>query len=335
MRDSYSYYVEKLTGEYKALFLDVETYGMALAMDELLFEEKMSELFDIFMSAQEEERELHSVIGEDVGAFCDNFFSEIPRSSVVREFFYSLKDVVYWVLTMDLIQFMFTDSGESLLSEIGSYVSIFFLSYVLSKVLGLGGCRVLYKKTMDYKKRRRIIRGVHWGCGISIFLLVMIFFKGIYISTEIEMALLTAYLILYHLVNYKRLKKAKETQGQISFFDLGASEMPKEMSKRYEKENQRRIKKGKEPYTWKEFVEKEEKETKKMPMIGRFYLALPVIILAFFLLIGEYDTRWDMLLFSMIVLSVEYVLMFVFYKANKSNYKARLKWEEEERSRMK
>lgn len=331
MRDSYSNYIEKLTGEYKAVFSDIEIYGLTMNMDRLFFEEKMSELLDIFMSAQEEKREIKSVIGEDVAVFCQNFFDEIPKTSAVREFFDSMKAMAWWVLAID---FVYVLSGANEESEISSYIAVFLLSYILSSLAGIGFRKLFAKDSRDYKKRRVLLIGMGLGIGVLLILFSRHFVGEIYIPITVEIGVLVGYLIVYYLVNHKRLKEAKETQGEVSFSELTAIEMSKEMRKRFEKQNQKRIKKGKVPYTWEEFVEKEEKATEKLPMEGRFYLVLPVILLAVSLLIGEYDTTKDMLIYSVLLLTIEYVLMGIFYKVNKSNYKARRKWGEAEKREM-
>ena len=56
MKDSYCYYTDKLEGKYKSTFCDIETYGWTVDMDSILYEEKMSELLDVFISAQEEKK---------------------------------------------------------------------------------------------------------------------------------------------------------------------------------------------------------------------------------------------------------------------------------------
>lgn len=59
----------------------------------------MNELLDLFITAQEKNKEISQIIGNDIKSFCDNFFAEVPKISKIREFLDSLKQLA-WVLVL-------------------------------------------------------------------------------------------------------------------------------------------------------------------------------------------------------------------------------------------
>lgn len=337
MKDSYNNYTNKLTGEYKSVFSDIETFGWTVDIDNILFEEKMSELLDVFISAQEENKGVDSIIGEDVNTFCNNFFDEIPKISMVREFFDSIKRLAWWILVIDVIDIlMCIESEEKSVSDISSLLFLFFGSYVLSRLLAMGVRKLLYRKgKMNYRKRRAIVIVTEM---VLIVLLMIIALKYIddllIIPSTVEVPVLTVYLIIYYLVNHKRLKADKEERKKIGFFEIVADDFSLGMQKKFEKKNAKLIKKGKIPYTWQEFVEKESKDTENIPKIARFYLVCPIIItvamLGIMIPTNGFESATDIFSFVEIMLIVEYAIMILFYKVEMNLYKTRARWGEEQ-----
>lgn len=337
MKDSYNNYVNKLSGEYKSVFSDIETFGWTVDIDSILFEEKMSELLDVFISAQEENREVGSIIGDDVNTFCRNFFDEIPKISRVREFFDSIKRVAWCILVFDIIDILVCmGSEEESVSDISSLLFLFFGAYVLSRLLEMGVRKSIYKKDkMNYKKRRTIVVGVDIVLMVLLLFIASKFMEGLLnISSIVEVSVLAVYLIIYYLVNHKRLKADKKVRPEVSFSDRIANELAPAMQKKFDKKNAKLMKKGKTPYTWQEFVENENRETNKLPKVAKFYLVLPIIIILIMLVImistGCFESTIDIFTFVGIVLIVEYLIMFFFYKVEMNSYKARVKWGEEQ-----
>lgn len=337
MKDSYVNYMNKLTGEYKSVFSDIETFGWTVDIDDILFDEKMSELLDVFISAQEENRDVKIIIGDDVNTFCSNFFDEIPKISMVREFFDSIKRVAWWILIIDIIDILVCIGSEKeAVSDVSSLLFLFFGAYVLSRLLNMGVRRLLYKKgKMNYKKRRTILV----VADIVVIVLLMItaskFIDGLFsIPSIVEVLILAAYLIIYYLVNHKRLKADKNVRSKVSFSDRIADELTPTMQKKFEKKNAKLIKKGKTPYTWQKFVENENRATSKLQMIAKLYLIFPivitVIIVGIMIPADNFESTTDIFSFIGIMLIVEYAIMLFFYKVDMNIYKARVKWGDEQ-----
>lgn len=335
MKDSYSNYMDKLTGEYKSVFLDIETFGWTVNIDSIFFEEKMNELLDVFISAQEENRDVESIIGEDVNTFCSNFFDEIPKISMAREFFDSIKQAAWGILVIDIIDILVCmRSEEKSISDISSLLFMFFGVYVLSRLLEIGVRKLLYRKVkLNYKKRRTIVMVADIVLIVLLMAIALKYLTGLLnIPSIVEVLVLAVYLIIYYLVNYKRLRVEKEVKSKVSFSDRMANELAPTMQKKFEKKNAKLIKKGKAPYSWQEFVENENRETNKLPKTAKFYFAVPIIIVVIMLGImiptDGFESTTDIFSFVGIMLILEYVIVFFFYKVEMSFYKIRVKWGE-------
>lgn len=241
MRDSYNNYTNRLKGEYKSTFSDIETFGWTVDIDNILFEEKMGELLDVFISAQNEEKDIESIIGNDVNIFCNNFFDEIPKISMVREFFDSIKRVAWCILVIDIIDILVCiGSEEAAVSDIGSLFFIFFGSYVLSRLLEMGVRKLLYRKVrMNYRKRRIIVVVTNIILIVLLIIVALKFLDGLLsIPSIVEVLVLSVYLIIYYWVNRNRLKEDREERSKVSFFDRIADELAIEMQKNMRKRMQ-------------------------------------------------------------------------------------------------
>lgn len=340
MKDSYSNYMNQLKGEYKTVFTDIETYGWTVEIDSILFEEKMSELLDVFISAQEGERGIETIIGDDVNTFCQNFFAEIPRISMVREFFDSIKRMAWFLLVIDIIDILMNlGNEEEAVSDLSSIIFLFFSSYVLSRILEMVGRKLLYKKVrMNAKARRILLVSMELVLIVVLVAVSMNFTDGLLnIPSTVEAAVLAIYLVIYYIANHRRLREDKEVRTKGTFYEEVADEMERPMQKKFDKKNARNLKKGEAPFTWEEFVEKENKETEKSYRFTRVYLfVLPLVILvaflAFLIPTGNFESLEDGLFFSGVVLVVEYILMYLIYLMNRSVYRARRRWGENQLS---
>lgn len=186
---------------------------------------------------------------------------------------------------------------------------------------------------MNYKKRRTIVMVADIVLIVLLMAIALKYLTGLLnIPSIVEVLVLAVYLIIYYLVNYKRLRVEKEVKSKVSFSDRMANELAPTMQKKFEKKNAKLIKKGKAPYSWQEFVENENRETNKLPKTAKFYFAVPIIIVVIMLGImiptDGFESTTDIFSFVGIMLILEYVIVFFFYKVEMSFYKIRMKWGE-------
>ena len=90
MKDSYVFYKDKLQGEYKDVFDQVEMYVNCENIDELTREDRLGSLLDMLLSAQESGRPVKKVVGNSIEDFCKMFcsmWSSIRRRFLQKTFF--------------------------------------------------------------------------------------------------------------------------------------------------------------------------------------------------------------------------------------------------------
>lgn len=333
MKNSYSYYTDKLEGKYKSTFCDIETYGWTVDMDGILYEEKMSELLDIFINAQEENKEIDLIVGKDINSFCENFFSEVPKTSRIKEFFDTVKRMAWILVIFDGIDILLELSEEkTATSDIGGFIFIFICTYAISRLIAIATRKFFYNKLkIKYKTRRTLIIATQIVCTVIIFMVAFINLRDVVvIPSYIEVGIAAVYLVIYYIFNYKRLKKDKLERGKAELIEN--IDISEEMLNKFDKLNKKRVKKGKTPLTMDEFVAKEEKFTNKIPLINKMYLVLPVpfTIIGFIItLISDgFESNLDMAIFVAIMLGIEYLIMIPFYKMESKIYVMRKKWQD-------
>lgn len=333
MKNSYSYYTDKLEGKYKSTFCDIETYGWTVDMDGILYEEKMSELLDIFINAQEENKEIDLIVGKDINSFCENFFSEVPKTSRIKEFFDTVKRMAWILVIFDGIDFLLELSEEkTATSDIGGLIFIFICTYAISRLIGITTRKFFYNKLkVKYKTRRTLIIAAQIVCTVIIFMVAFINLRDVVvIPSYIEVGIAAVYLVIYYIFNYKRLKKDKLERGKAELIEN--IDISGEMLNKFDKLNKKRAKKGKTPLTMDEFVTKEEKFTNKIPLINKMYMVLPVpfTIIGFIvtLISDGFESNLDMAIFVVIMLGIEYLVMIPFYKMESKIYVMRKKWQD-------
>lgn len=333
MKNSYSYYTDKLGGKYKSTFCDIETYGWTVDMDSILYEEKMSELLDIFINAQEENKEIDLIVGSDINSFCENFFSEVPKNSKIKEFFDTVKRMAWILVIFDGIDILLELSEEkTATSDIGGFIFIFICTYAISRLIAIATRKFFYNKLkIKYKTRRTLIIATQIVCAVIIFMVAFTNLRDVVvIPSYIEVGIAAVYLAIYYIFNYKRLKKDKLERGKAELIEN--IDISEEMLNKFDKLNKKRVKKGKTPLTMDEFVAKEEKFTNKIPLINKMYLVLPVpfTIIGFIItLISDgFESNLDMAIFVAIMLGIEYLIMIPFYKMESKIYVMRKKWQD-------
>lgn len=334
MRDSYNFYTDKLEGEYRTAFRDIETFGMATNMDTLTFNEKMTEILDILISAQEDGKDVDSVVGKDIESFCENYFSEIPMKTYLYELVDSLKNVAWFILVIDILSIIVSVAyGTPERSDMIALLINFAIIYIVSRLVALLLRKWLFKvKKISAKVRQAIFIIVQ----IVVFVLVMMLYMTYShdfgtVSPYAEAIIAAIYLVCYYILNRNR-RKAHAMEKK-TFYEVVYDHFDEQLVKSYEKHNKKLTKRGKPQLTLEEYIQKLEKEIPMMEKLKYFIIVLPLIIT--FVAAGmmfatdDFEKTSDILSFIVILLIVEYMMMIPFYKMQKGGTNARKQWIQE------
>ena len=66
---------EKFTGEYKRAFAKISMYGTMTAIDSDKYEDRVMNIYDILLSAQEDGKPVEKIIGRDIEGFCRTYYA--------------------------------------------------------------------------------------------------------------------------------------------------------------------------------------------------------------------------------------------------------------------
>jgi DNA-binding ferritin-like protein (Dps family) len=343
MLDSYGLYINQLQGEYRKVFQTICTYVEAKRIDQDALRERMEELLDVFLSAQEAGRPVTKIVGDDTERFCKNFCESFGWKNRLLSYLDDLCSLtwVVFIWSIAAIVFEWTEPGDggnidwlhltadyNIGGVLLGLVLVFFLSGIVNETVQ----RVMFSLK---KFSMNIITGIE----IALFLLSVIGLillattdSSVIYNPPIWICILicAGYLILYQIGNRKRIQERKK--HKISFFSMVASEsektFPEEMQKTFTKQNQKRVKQGKAPLSWEEFIEDRRANCQKLRKWKWFYFVCPLIIailctVVFF--INENPSS-EVVVFAITVLAAEYAVFLLFWTVETSAIKTTEKW---------
>lgn len=341
MKDSYVFYTDKLSADYRKAFDQVELYVQTQQIDELTREERMNELLDIFISAEEAGKPIERVVGKDIEAFCKAFCSEFDTSHRVLSFLDGLKVIAKTFVLVSLLDvfFLFLDwldgAKIDLLSSLTSLnTSGFLLAILVTATLGFLS-NFIIRRIMFKRKRisMKVLRAIPVVVAIVAFIVgfsVILFDIADFIACPVWLifAIGALYLAIYYPLSYKRLRRDKREKVRLTDMvnEEASKTFPAEMEKKYVNANKRSIKRGNGELSLEQFLEKEEKDCNRTEKTGWLYYILPIVITAVGALTGDFEGIADLLIYVGIMLAIEYSLMLWFWKIVKNGVKERRAW---------
>lgn len=349
MKDSYVFYTDKLGGEYRKVFDQIELYVNTQQVDEPTKEERMNELLDIFLSAEEAGKPVERVVGNDIEAFCKAFCSEFDRSHRMLSFFDGLRSIAKTFVAVSLLDIAFLffdwlDGAEiDLLKSLTSLnTSGFLLALLLSATLGFLSNQIV-RRIMFRRKRisMKVLRAIPLTVVVvaAFASLALVFSDATnFITCPVWLifAIGALYLAIYYPLSYKRLRRDKREKVRLS--DMVKEEVdrtfPDEMEKKYARANARSIKRGKGELSIEAFLEKEEKDCRLSEKLRWLDYVLPLVITACCAIGSDFDGVFDFFIFVAIMLAIEYPLMLGFGKMTANGVKQRRAWIEAKRAEL-
>ena len=109
MRDSYAFYTDKLTGEYRTVFDEIEMYIGTQTCDDITKEDKLSQLLDMFLSAEEEGKPVHKIVGGSVEEFCKTFCSDFGFEGTMLNILDMFKTLAWCFIVLSVFDIISMD----------------------------------------------------------------------------------------------------------------------------------------------------------------------------------------------------------------------------------
>lgn len=352
MNESYIFYTDKLNGEYRDAFNYVELYINTKCFDDVATEEYLSELLDIFLTAQSKGKPVQKITGSSIEHFCETFCSGYGIKNRVLDFLDRVRGIVWGLFVFSLVDMLFLiwDYADGIKvdfwqSSNNINIPVYLIGILIAVLFGYIS-NLITRNIMFHTKHisMTVLQFINLFVIVAVMILTFIIMNNVdnmwNILDWIVMLTSVLYLIPYYLFNYKRLKEKKGRK--IGFNNVVAqashSEFQNEMEKKFLKENRKNIKKGKAELTMEEFLKKEEKECKKAENLRLFYLLLPIVITAAAFagtyVSGGFETLLDVLIFPAIMLIIEYAILIVIWKIVKIGIVQRKLWIDEKRKEL-
>lgn len=355
MKDSYVFYTDQLTGEYKEAFEQIELFMTTQRTKKEWKESQMSELLDIFLNAQERNKPVARIVGKNIEQFCKHFCVD---NSWKNKFFYYmdwLKGIAWFLFVMTVLE-LFGILADVSYGETVDFWNMRGELNLSAYLIGLLICTLsgsatdyLVSKIMFRLKRLsvEVLRGII--IGVTVLIVLGVFLPGMYELETVDwwtppiwITFLGTglYLVLYYLLNRKRKKENKEHKIYLSsMINEGLKDMlSEEMQKKYDKMNQKQIRKGREPLTWEAFLDKEEKNCERNERLVWFYYLFPVVItgiVTFWMCQNDgFENFADGLWFVGILLLVEYAVILGLWKMVKVGIEPHREWIFKEREKQ-
>jgi DNA-binding ferritin-like protein (Dps family) len=336
MKDSYLLYKDKLQGEYKNVFEQVEMYVNSENIDELTREDRLGSLLDMLLSAQEAGRPVEKVVGRNIEEFCKMFCSDMGIKNKIWHALDILKTIAIIELICAVLDLFAADWSKtdfwSMISTANASGYIF--GFVACAIIGYFTNFVVRSFMFKSKKLNMNLLKciVYFMTGVSFaaaFVLLSSDKLNFFTCPLWAFMLVCAiYLVVYFIFSRKRSRDKK--QPKIKFFDAVSAQSRVDydsiMQKRYNALNKRNIKKGKNALSMREFLDKEEKDCDRSDKMGWLFYIAPIILIVASLIDRDFDSTFDMLIFTAVMLAVEYAIMHFFFKITKQATDEKRAW---------
>lgn len=352
MRDSFRLYQDKLQGEYKETFQQIDLYFSTQNVDEDTHEEYMGDLLDIFLLAQEEGRPVEKITGKNLESFCKTFCSNLTGKQKLFGLMDDLKRVAWFSFFIVVVELIF--SWEDIINRNVTVFNIFLETNLFGYILGFGvamiGSNITGYVTKTLMFRMKKVSVLIWKIivlviSIGATLAFLIWFlreREIIFPAWIVCLVSAGYLVLYYIINRNRMAERKA--NKISFWGLVNEgieidqdiEMHKQMKKIFEKKNQSLRKRGKKEFTWQEYLDFLEEDVEKTYRWKSLYDWMPVIVtipcgLIMYLFDGF---SMDFVGFIVILFLVELVLVKDLWKIVQKGLNVKTAWIESARKNL-
>ncbi|MBO5489076.1 MAG: hypothetical protein J5972_04130 [Eubacterium sp.] len=332
MKQGYIMLEDKLKGEYKAAFEKVEMYSTTNLIGADADGELMMELLDHMLTAQESGQPVSQIVGDDIDAFCKNFFSEYNAKDRLFDFLKMVYRLAWILLAYELFDMFLIEENGGLFGsgDIGCVLIGAACGIVVNTII-----YVLIRPIVQ--KSKRIKASV-----FNVFLIVLLIatmvgtmftvneFSSRYsisvprwISLTITVVYIIAFMIAKARKNYKKFGTVKEPKEETISFKAGIKEsmedLPADWLKQFEKKNARRNKRGKEPLTEEKFLAKLDKQYdyRKVSLTNYIIFGVCSAVAIVSVALEGNETVLDLVIFGGILAVIEGGLCYVLNKSSK------------------
>jgi hypothetical protein len=292
----------------------------------------MMDFVDVLLEAQNQEVACEKIVGDDVTKFCDTFFGDYSFAERLRGFLHSITFCCWELVLIGLVIIRFEDWENHIFQPVSLNL---FWGFVLAVGLSsfVEALLTLFQMNKERSKKNYIIKLIiQLSCSIvlvmllaSHYLAVFLFLVGsMYLVVFYISAFLVRYLVMgtfpkrssdYEAGFWETVRDGwnEETRQQKSLKLLAEG-----LAKRYEKINQKRIRKGKEVWDTETFFQYMKREF-RYSIVALFFI-LGGIVVELTINVSKSSTLFDTIGFFVICSFVEILWGYLCYKFAKMSF---------------
>lgn len=327
----------QLDGSYRKVFERAQLYAAMKNIDTDFMDERLSELYDMLVTAQAENKPVERIVGKDTDVFCRNMFEDFTLAERLRFLPKRMFTFMTFLLVLLLVNF-YADDGFLRFFTYETDMLPYFIGLATGLVMVLISSGLILPAA--YKNKNK--KSDTWSV-VMIAAFFVLVFGSLYVSNKLELSLLMpaapmllvsgGYVIIYLAVRsvwrykkygtlideQKRMRKKAYSMRELSGIAPFATQDEIELMKTWRKKCDKLIRKGK--YTPETCIEKFKKDERMNDIADKgifwFYIALYLFAVIFTRFDGE-STLFDTLVFALILGVAEYFIYRFFIKAFRS-----------------
>jgi len=288
---------ELLKGDYRENFEKICLYGEMCNRSTKVYEDRITNIYDLFLEAQEEGKPVSKIVGNNLEKFCKSYFKYESNLDAAREVCKRILNIVAVLFVFSWVDYLFLSEEKVPLKDATVGIEGLFIGIVVGVAL------ISY---FGYVRKKRIFVEGNVKHGLYLALVIVILFVGVFGLNillgdviNIQAPLLATVIItgtyifiymlvtmIYRLVNYKSLKNpnklSKEEKAERDAANKEIEEKSetittaRDLSERYLKLKAKNKKKGKPEYTMTDFIKLIRKDISQEKGIKAFMIIMAV-----------------------------------------------------------
>jgi len=319
MKMDYTVLETQLTGEYRQVYEKAQLYVTLKNTSTHYADDKMTELFDLLLTAQNDGKPVRKLVGSDTSRFCKDFFSDYTIIERLRFLPASIYRMAWLVFILELIEMFAADDPLKNFFTVKSDMS----SYGIGILVGIVSYIIFDSILLPiFLKTKRGKTGPWYFAALGIFAALMIGSFSLLDKVELMLPVYPfllgsgIYIIAFIIVravwrykNYGTIFNSRKQIEQDSYYtSLENRDMEKIIYEGWKSRYNRLLKKGK--ITEEAYFEKQNKEAYIEKIIYKY--AMPVLgIIMCVISVAEVaaESAWiDTLFYAAILGTIEYFI---------------------------
>ncbi len=310
----------QLSGEYREVFSKAVLYSTMKSIPEDICDDKLGELYDLLITAENENKPVQKLIGRDANGFYRDFFGDLTVWERLKAIPKSIYGTAWFIFIIECIAWLSEDGAFKNFFTLKSDISGYGIGLIISVLMYFIASSIFAPLLLKQKKNKN---GIVWYILVLVLFVLLVglgvyFFGDYSVLVPIHSLIISSgfYILVYIIVrsiwrlkNYGSLRNTRKQLEQSSYYkNLENKDIENAILKGWKWRYEKLLKRGK--VTEESFLKKlqdEEKFTEKF--IGAGIPTLFVLLTAVAVVETALTSTWyDTLTFAIIICVIEFFI---------------------------